>query len=115
MFFLPNFDLVCNIWRNATLITAPPDLSPACQLRVFKSGFFGIAGVNAGAMLLCLLAGTDIRPQGCATFHDQLEVPALTGRFYNCIAVDDVGRGFPNQYRIALIEPNYAIWTLPIA
>jgi len=115
MFVPPTFDLSCNIWRNASLLTAPPDLVSPCQLRLVKDSFAGVGGVNAGTMLLCLPKGTDVRPQGSTSFHDQIEAPAGTGRFYNCLAVDDVGKGFPNEYRVALIQPVYSLWTLPIA
>jgi hypothetical protein len=34
---------------------------------------------------------------------DTVEVPAGTGNWYQVTFVTDVGRGFPNEYRLALL------------
>jgi hypothetical protein len=45
---------------------------------------------------------------------DTVEVPAGSGRYYAILAVDDVARGFENEYRLALAEPAYNLWPVPI-
>jgi hypothetical protein len=118
-FSVPTFNLTCNIWRGASGPPAPPSVVAECNLawgrRVshFPSGL----GVDpASAMTLLLPVGTDIRSLVCATGSDWVEVPAGTGRFYVVLGVDDVGKGFPNEHRAALLLPtdNFGPWPSPI-
>lgn len=56
---------------------------------------------------LRLPAGTDIREYIPNVFYehyfDCVEVPVGTGLFYYVAAVADANKGFPNEYRVALI------------
>jgi hypothetical protein len=62
-------------------------------------------------MELLLPALTDVR--GAITGNqDIVEVPAGSGRFYSVAFVDDVGKGFGNEYRFALIQ-QLAPWPVP--
>jgi hypothetical protein len=115
MFVVPTFNLTVNIWRNATSILSPPDLVSVCQLRMVKDDFAGNSSVDVGTMFLCLPALTDVRPRNSISFHDNCEVPAGSGRIYQIVAVDDVGKNFFNEYRVALITPIYQMWSVPIA
>lgn len=56
---------------------------------------------------LLLPAGTDIRDQCCNGTEDVVEVPAGSGRWYQVIGVDDSGKGFPNEHRIAVLQKIY--------
>jgi hypothetical protein len=65
-------------------------------------------------MFLLLPPGTDIR-SGVLGTADDVEVPAGSGRFYEVEFVDDVGKGFANEYRVALLIQTTAwgAWPLP--
>jgi hypothetical protein len=58
---------------------------------------------GGAAPSLLLPPGTDIRDDSCVSGRDVVEVPAASGRWYFVSLVDDVGKGFPNEYRIASI------------
>jgi hypothetical protein len=53
-------------------------------------------------LLLPLL--TDVRGTWNGVVGDLIEVPAGSKRFYAVVGVHDVGKGFPNEYRLALIS-----------
>lgn len=125
----PVFNLTCHVWHNglagSPLVgtvftpTRPPDLSPTCQLyfpRYGSGGDFAIDASHisitlrrAGYMALRLPAGTDVRaPWGAPLAADWddldlIEVPAGSGRLYVATMVDEAHKGFPNEYRIAVI------------
>lgn len=106
----PNFNLTVNLWRVATPIGNPPDLVFTGNLSCRKNGSVQFSGsVNAlweilQVELLCPKR-TDIRGRNTAANFDRVEVPAGTGRFYFVAQVEDVGRGFLNEYRLARIFP----------
>jgi hypothetical protein len=67
------------------------------------TGFPGELGTDRN---LLLPAGTDIRDFNCALAgypYDIVEVPSGSGRWYAVGIVDDVAKGFPNEYRMAYI------------
>lgn len=115
----PQTPLVCNIFQGQGGRIAPPagpsQTNVPCQLRMVKTGYMaGLAGASsAPIMALLLKAGTDIRPPHAGSpAGDAVEVPAGSGRFYTVTAVDDVAKGFANEYRMATItySPNRAGW-----
>lgn len=59
--------------------------------------------LNTFQMLMELLlpAGTDVRAPWNAGKPDLVECPAGSGRFYAVAWVDDIGKNFPNEHRIA--------------
>ena len=71
-------------------------------------------------MWLLLPAGTDIRDSTNYSFTvdktDMVEVPAASGRIYVVEWVDDVGKGFPNEFRVAAIAKasGWGLWPSPI-
>ena len=74
-----------------------------------------------GQMWLLLPALTDIRsvvtfPGGGGSKCDIVECPLGSGRFYLVISVDDVGKGFGNEFRCAAIQATnlYGVWPTPI-
>lgn len=119
----PQMPLLCNIWRalagTVTPPVGPPTLAQVpCQLRLLKTAWCATT-VSAGtpAMLLLLTAKTDIRPPNAINGRgDLVECPSGTGRFYGVVAVDDAAKGFPNEFRVALIKynPNASgMWPFP--
>lgn len=116
-FRLPSFNLSANVWRgNVDCTSAPPASTVGCNLspgkRVFQAPALFIPPASTVATLamvpmvmeLLVPALTDLRYRGNgAGFFDSIEVPAGSGRFYACIFVDDIGKGFSNEHRFALL------------
>jgi hypothetical protein len=107
-FFLPTFNLTCNVWHGYPTNGVLPPNRPAdavfsCGLRVFRTGFLVAAsGATGAAVALILPALSDIRVSiANAAPGDTVECPAGSGRFYTVGSVDDVAKGFNNEYRIA--------------
>ena len=119
-FRIPTFGLNVNLWRAGTGATNPPDLVFTGNLSPGKRSMMVstlVTGAGAGFAptsalfdyqlfmeLLCPRV-TDIRAgdPGNAAFPDLVECPAGSGRYYLVVWVDDVAKGFSNEYRIALI------------
>lgn len=57
------------------------------------------------APLLLLPPLTDVRCGFQVLHGDVLEVPHGSGRWYGCRAIEDIGKGFPNEHRCALLGP----------
>lgn len=127
-FRVPSFNLTCNVWSRGDVPAGPVDIGalPApriadlgCQLRA--SGKLSTAQDEAHwwvfSAVLLVPAGTDLRDDfswdGVAINKpDFVEVPAGSGRGYTVVGVDDVGKGFANEYRTAVIMKN-AKWPIP--
>jgi hypothetical protein len=127
----PTFNVVVNCWRNAAWNASFPPIVPAPSLTFNGNLQMGdkVAGgaIQTGYMYLAVPKLTDIRdgikevnPPAAAP-NDVVEVPAGSGRFYAVVWVDDVGKGFPNEYRNALIGvvrgvglvPQLPLWPTP--
>jgi len=108
-FSIPNFNLLCDIWEGPfptkTLRVADVPCNLALGRRV-QSLFVDPTNILTApaAPNLLLPAGTDVRDVDCdVTDSDFVEVPKGSGRWYIVLLVDDVGKGFDNEYRIAAI------------
>lgn len=106
-YILPAFNLFCNIQTPDSSSTVPCNLawgrrvSPAvASLTEDPSASFTIT--------LLLPAGTDITSalQSGPGASSYVEVPFGTGRWYEVFYVDDIGKGFTNEHRAALISPS---------
>ena len=107
-------------------VSGPPDVVADCQLYVNPKMSGGLGGIPfydfndprpeyvsywiswTAQIMLRLPAGTDIRAKWPfrsyeTELHDVVEVPAGTGRYYVVFSVDDVHKGFTNEYRFANI------------
>lgn len=124
-FRLPTFNLVCNISQPPVLGT--PSVPPGpyrlyhqtCQLtygrrvQVASTGGTTDPGVLVLSMNLLLPPLVDVRgPQDVGGF-DMVEVPAESGRWYQVIGVDDIGKGFDNEHRTASLFALARSWTPP--
>lgn len=122
---LPTFNLKCHITSTPTPGTPAVPSGPYrvpykdCQLtygrrvQVTSTGGTAQVGVLTLTMNLLLPAGTDVRgPQDIGTF-DMVEVPADSGRWYQVVGVDDIGKGFDNEHRTASIFALARSWTPP--
>lgn len=120
-FVPPTFNLVCKIWDKGVPVANPPrNPAQVCQLRVPHSINFvavNIFPINEYiAAMLLLPANTDIRDDiPNSNIGDTVECPSGSGRYYEVFQVDDVGKGFLNEYRIAYIGKSSTIaWPVPI-
>jgi hypothetical protein len=64
------------------------------------------------APILLLPMLTDIRSDEKGPGSDWAEVPAGSGRFYQVVYVEDIGKGFSNEHRGAMLIP-YPPWPIP--
>jgi hypothetical protein len=116
-FIVPTFNLAGNYWRRSTWgvhlpgVIPPPDIALfPCQLRINATPFVGTVISSLFMRLDQLLVPklTDFRfaARTSADFileTDILEVPSGSSRFYYLATINDVAKGFPNEYREALI------------
>lgn len=114
---IPKMPILCNIFTFNTPTAGPPRAAGRpCQLRGVS--FPTSAGHAANlqqptSWILVLPKREDIR-DGWSNFSpDIVEVPAGTGRFYRVLYVDDIARGFTNEYRVATLT-KHGTWPVPI-
>lgn len=115
----PSFNLHCNVWRAGNAPPAVPDATFDCNLAWGKrvSSYQGvITSPNEPLMTLLLPVGEDVRGPQTGAADACIEVPAGTGRFYTVIGLDDIGKGFPNEHRAAILAWTTAFgnWPVPI-
>jgi hypothetical protein len=107
-YVLPSFNLPVNIWRAASPPPAPPaistvgNLSPGRIMGVPPIGV-GMDEPIMGGMWLRLPPGTDVRDAKWGGADDIVEAPAGSGRMYTVAWVDDIGLGFVNEHRFAVL------------
>lgn len=122
---LPTFNILCNLSQpdlaNTPQIPSAPYRVPdqICQLtygrrvQVASTGGTAEPGTPILCMNLLLPKGADVRgPQDVLSF-DMAEVPAGSGRWYQVVGVDDIGRGFDNEHRSATLFALADSWVPP--
>lgn len=106
----PDFNLLCGIFAGPYDTRVLRLGSVPCNLAMGRRGVWGYhdptnMGYGAATAQLLLPALTDIRDilaQGTpGSVADIVEVPEASGRWYTVDSVDDVGKGFGNEYRFA--------------
>jgi hypothetical protein len=109
-FVLPQFPLAINIWRLAGVggNYAIPDVKTVGNLTPGRRVFLSQATAPSIAtysffMELLLPKLTDIRPSWNGQGPDIVEVPDGSLRFYRVFWVDDIGKGFANEHRFAVL------------
>lgn len=118
MFKLPNFNLDVNIWippHSPGL--EPPDVVVKGQLR-YTGKLSPVSTTAAGGrwstMEVLLPKGTNVvdldNGLGSASI---IEIPAGSKRYYRALYVDDVAKGFENEYRIVYVYKD-GTWPTPI-
>ena len=117
-FRVPAMPLAVNIWRNATGVLNPPDLITVGNLAwgrrvTAATGIPGDPGEDTAVNYLLVTALTDIRDNISPGGPDVVELPAGTLRYYYVKQVDDVGKGFANEFRVAVIA-KLTPWPAPI-
>jgi len=119
-FVLPTFNISVNIQDGGIVPPlGPPRLTLNGQLRAPHANnalIIPAAGATS-TMVLLLPPGTDIRDPWSLPINnsDWVEAPAGTGRWYRVAFVDDIGRGFPNEHRFAILQKVFGVpWPTPI-
>jgi hypothetical protein len=123
----PTFNLAVKIWRTATpyagvaAVTTTGNLSLGKRVLSLPQQFSGgNMWPEFSEVLLPKL--TDVRGIARAgASGDLLECPAGSGRTYYVLWVEDVGKGFPNEYRVAVcvqntaytLSENFNTWAAP--
>src|SRR6516225_6952205 len=110
----PTFNLTVNIWRNgggppaAPVVITVGNLSPG----ELNNDAELMTTPHLGGMWLRLPFGTDVRDSTAPAGADVVEVPAGSGRIYSAVWVDDIGSGFANEHRFALLAKT-SPWPVP--
>lgn len=114
---LPAFPIMVGIRSSGSTVGAPRvtvEANLAYGKRVMTQYWdWSLSGENAVFANLLLPALTDIRDYSSTTGSDSVECPVGSGRFYLVDYVDDLGKGFPNEHRFALME-KLIPWPTPI-
>jgi hypothetical protein len=102
-FRVPAMPLSISIWRNqGTLgLYTLPNLITVCNL---SPGRRVMANVGLMPMEFLFPKLTDVRAAWNSGTQDLLECPSGSKRFYDVEFVDDVGKGFANEYRIVFAQ-----------
>jgi hypothetical protein len=107
-FSLPTFNLSAGIYTGPW-VSRSHRISVDCNLspgrRVFNVRVAGFDELYAAQAYLLVPALTDIRDLSCGTTGgpDFIQVPAGSGRWYFANGVDDVAKGFANEYRLVTL------------
>lgn len=127
-FTVPDFPMTCEIfngpWLTKTLrVTAAPCNLGLGKRTLFFAGDYIPGGSQVTSQLL-LPAGTDVRSQLLVPNYDIVEVPSGSSRWYLVAGVEDIGKGFANEHRVAMITQfsqlydmvNWlgAVWPVPM-
>lgn len=118
-FSVPTFNLTARVWRfyaGPYTSVHPGGVDTPCNLRMLKTAaMVNSISLNEPTMLLLVPKGTDIRGRdGFGNGNgDIVEVPKGTGRFYELTFVDDVARGFTNEYRVGCASQAQSIAPVP--
>lgn len=115
-YVIPAFPLTVNCWHSPSFPPAPADLvfmgNLAFGRRVSLDEFADTTAPDPMVSYYLLVpALTDVRDGAGPPSGDTVEVPAGSGRLYKVVYVDDLGKGFANEHRMAIITK---IWPWPV-
>jgi len=104
----PTFNLQCDIYTGPWIAKVLRIPFLPCNLAWGRRSPYNFAPGRddvelGGCSTLLVPLGSDVRDASTATGYDVIEVPRLSGRWYYASVVDDVGKGFDNEYRIVVM------------
>lgn len=109
-YVLPTFNITCGIWQApAVPPVGPEDIRLKCNLAwgkrvaVPSTGGTGTLGVVLMTMTLLMPPLTNIWGDPDLVACCVVEAPIGTGRVYRVAYVDDIGKGFANEHRAAIL------------
>lgn len=127
MYVLPTFNLTCDIYdwvpRGDPLgvprLTAPCNNALGRRVQVSSTGGTGDPETPGLTLTVLFPALTDVRGGACYGAWEKGDIlitPAGTGRIYLVTAVEDCGKGFANEHRVAYCLANFfwGLWPTPI-
>lgn len=106
---VPSFPLSVNLWRRPTIVALAPtrtfmgNLTPGKRVMLVALPQSALTMGTPFVMELMVPKLTDVVGVNAAIAMDAVEVPAGSGRFYAVAHVDDVAKGFSNEYRLAVL------------
>jgi hypothetical protein len=105
-FVLPQFNVNVAFWRFGRATSLLPDVVTIGNL---SPGRLVTLDTPLGDMYLRLPKGTDVQDAKNGLGVDTCECPFTSGRFYTVQFVDDIGGGFTNEHRVAVLAgtPNW--------
>jgi len=113
---VPTFNLTCNIWFGAAPgppIGLPNLAAVPCQLQLGERVPVQSNQLFCEYILLPKLTDVAATPRALLLPNaDIVECPAGSLRYYVVMMVDDVGKGFANEYRQAMVQ-HAAGWPVP--
>lgn len=116
-FHIPSFPLLAWAWYPPAVPPVVPDLVDIpCNLvgpGKRSVGYFPHPGVVTPEWIAFFPKGTDLRDKYCGAGVYYLEIPGGSGRYYEVIIVDDVAKGFANEYRVVYLSKT-GTWPTPI-
>jgi hypothetical protein len=115
---VPTFPLSVNVWRFGNPTSNPPDLVTVGNLalgRRVTTQWWNWGSQTFPSLFNVLLvpASTDVRGWNDAVGRDTVECPAGSRRYYTVEWVDDSGKGFANEHRVAVLSQQ-SPWPAPI-
>lgn len=108
-FVLPTFNLNVDVYTgpwSGKVFRAQVAGNLAFGRRVYGQPFVDLPvgqSWQGSASILLLPPGTDVRSGLLVANPDILEIPSGTGRWYVVYVVEDIGKGFSNEHRAALV------------
>lgn len=105
---VPTFNLSVDVytgpWATRVLrLSVMGNLAFGRRVQQVRVTDYSGTSTYGGQCTLLVPALTDIRDAGCTLQQDLVEVPSGSGRWYTVQLVEDVAKGFPNEYRAATI------------
>jgi len=107
-FSLPTFNITCEVyfgpWLTKTLRLTGQECNLAYGRRSsLQNPLSGLENGESMNMTLLVPPLVDIRDLSNWGVQDVVEVPSGSGRWYQVSNVDDIGKGFPNEHRAAIL------------
>lgn len=116
---IPTFPIQCDVydgpWGSHAVRISGLSCNLAMGKRVYANNVladFTVIGTPYAfglSPVLLVPALSDLRSHMQGVPPDLVQVPAGSGRWYEVRDVEDVGKGFPNEYRAALLAKAYEV------
>jgi len=110
-FELPTFNLPVDIytgpWLTKTLrVSTVGNLAYSKRIALESGGLDPTSPTSSAVTVMQLLLPplTDVRDRYNGGPYDVVEAPSGSGRWYCVLGVDDIGKGFANEHRCALVQ-----------
>lgn len=109
-FNAPQFPLAANNFQGYGVGPLPPPpgtpvIAIKVQIKVYFTAIVsGFLQTSQGLLIVKVAKATPLSAVNPGAQQDLLEIPAASGRFYSARYVHEVAKGFPNEYRMAIVQ-----------